>query len=155
MKCLRTLTGALLLGVSAAAMAAADTDTEFRANELLSSDEQYRQTWQAVVKDESRLPEWVMNLTGAALPMRALEDDGRKYLVGQICETEPQCSAERVYVAFSWDKQRAYALMVQVPAGLPDDKSPSRHVTKRWLGDPSDSVKVLLEEQLKADPNYY
>jgi uncharacterized membrane protein YtjA (UPF0391 family) len=59
---LKTLAAALLLGGSALAMAA--NDGQARANELLSSDPQYRETWQGVVKNEERLPEWVMNLSG-------------------------------------------------------------------------------------------
>ena len=63
MKGLKTLAAALLLGGSAMAMAA--NDGQARVNELLSSDPQYRETWEGVVKKEERLPEWVMNLSGA------------------------------------------------------------------------------------------
>ena len=82
---IKTLLAALMLGGSAAALAA-DTDGQFRLNELLSSDPVYQQSWQELVEDESRLPEWVMNLSGLATPMLGLEDDGDKYLVGQLCE---------------------------------------------------------------------
>jgi hypothetical protein len=60
---LKTLAAALLLGGSAMVMAA--NDGQARVNELLSSDPQYRETWEGVVKKEERLPEWVMNLSGA------------------------------------------------------------------------------------------
>jgi len=153
MKSLKTLAAALMFGGSVAALAA-DTNAEFRLNELLASDPQFQETWHDLVEDESRLPEWVMNLSGVAPPMRALEDDGDKFLVGQLCETH-DCFNQRLYVAFTWDKDDAYALYVRLPAGLPADKSPSEHATLRWLGDPDEEVRALLEEQLKSDPNWY
>ncbi|TIH10658.1 inhibitor of vertebrate lysozyme family protein [Pseudomonas leptonychotis] len=150
---IKTLLAALMLGGSAAALAA-DTDGQFRLNELLSSDPVYQQSWQELVEDESRLPEWVMNLSGLATPMLGLEDDGDKYLVGQLCE-EQNCFNQRLYVAFSWDKEDAYALYVQLPDGLPTDKAPSQHASLRWLGDPDEATQKLLLEQLKSDPNWY
>lgn len=153
MTLLKTLAAALLLGGSAAALAA-DTNAEFRLNELLSSDPEYQQSWQALVEDESRLPEWVMNLNGVAPPMRAIEDDGDNYLMGQLCEAH-NCFNQRLYVAFDWGKDDAYALYVQLPDGLPADKSPSAHADVRWLGEPDAAIKKILEEQLKSDPNWY
>ncbi|TBU86489.1 inhibitor of vertebrate lysozyme family protein [Phytopseudomonas dryadis] len=150
---LKTLAAALMLGSSVAALAA-NTDGEFRLNELLGSHPDYREAWSELVQDEERLPEWVMNLSGVAMPMQALEEDGDKYLVGQLCETS-NCFNQRLYVAFTWDKDDAYALWVQVPAGLPEDKSPSKHADLRWLGDPDEGVKQLLQEQLQKDPNWY
>ena len=55
---------ALLLGGSAAAMAA--NDGQFRVDQLLGSDPEYRETWQDTIEGEERLPEWVLNLTGSA-----------------------------------------------------------------------------------------
>ena len=52
---LKAMAAVLLLGGSGLAMAANDGQT--RANELLSADPQYRETWQGVVKKEERLPE--------------------------------------------------------------------------------------------------
>jgi hypothetical protein len=150
---IKTLLAALLLGGSAAALAA-DTDGQFRLNELLASDPAYQESWQELVEDESRLPDWVMNLSGIASPMQGLDDDGDKYLVGQLCE-ENNCFNQRLYVAFSWDKDDAYALYVQLPDGLPTDKAPSQHATLRWLGEPDDATQQLLLEQLKSDPNWY
>lgn len=150
---IKTLLAALLLGGSAAALAA-DTDGQFRLNELLASDPAYQETWQELVEDESRLPEWVMNLNGIASPMQGLEDDGDKFLVGQLCE-QSNCFNQRLYVAFSWDKADAYALYVQLPDGLPTDKAPSQHATLRWLGEPDEATQQLLQEQLKNDPNWY
>ncbi|OEC33110.1 Inhibitor of vertebrate lysozyme (Ivy) [Pseudomonas cuatrocienegasensis] len=141
------------LMLAAAVPAVADTDAQFRLNELLSSDAEYRETWQSLVEHESRLPEWVLNLSGVATPMNAVEDDGDRYLVGQLCETE-RCD-KRLYVAFSWDKDSAYALYVQVPAGLPADKSPSQHADKRWFGEPDETQQAILEEALKRDPTWY
>lgn len=150
----RALAGALMVGACTAAMAA--NDGQVRTSQLLGSDPEYRETWQDVVKKEERLPDWVINLSGASTEqMTALEEDGDKYLVGPLCETEQSCTSARLIVAFSWDKEEAYALLVQVPAALPADKSPSRHTDKRWLGDPDDGMKKMLEEQLKKDPNYY
>lgn len=150
----RALAGALMVGACTAAMAA--NDGQVRTSQLLGSDPEYRDTWQKVVKKEERLPDWVINLSGASTEqMTALEEDGDKYLVGPLCETEQTCKNGRLIVAFSWDKDEAYALLVQVPAGLPADKSPSRHVDKKWLGEPDDGMKQMLEEQLKKDPNYY
>lgn len=154
MRILRDLCAAAAFGFASTLVLAADTDAQHRLNELLGTDAQYRETWQALVKDESRLPEWVMNLSGTAPPMKAVDQDGDKYLVGELCEPHA-CASQRLLVAFSWDKDDAYALLVQVPEGLPQDKSPSRHASKRWLGEPDDEVKAILEDQLKSDPNWY
>lgn len=149
----KTLAAALLLGGSAMAMAANDGQT--RANELLNSDPQYRETWTKVVKKEERLPEWVMNLTGDAEQMNAVQEDGDKYLVGPLCEAQKTCLNKRLIVAFSFDKKDAYAMLVEVPAGLPADKSPTRHADYRFLGKPNQGMQGLLMEQLKKDPNWY
>ena len=149
----KALAAALLLGGSGLALAA--NDGQSRANELLSADPQYRETWQDVVKKEERLPEWVMNLSGTAEQMNAVEEDGDKYLVGPLCEAQDKCTYKRLIVAFSWDKDDAYGMLVEVPEGLPKDKSPTRHAQYRWLGKPDDGMKTMLQEQLKRDPNWY
>jgi len=149
----KTLAAALLLGGSAMTMAANDGQT--RASELLNSNPQYRETWTEVVKKEERLPEWVMNLSGASEQMNAVEEDGDKYLVGPLCETQTTCLNKRLIVAFSFDKKDAYAMLVEVPAGLPADKSPTRHADYRFLGKPDQGMQDLLMEQLKKDPNWY
>ena len=151
---LKTLAAALLLGGGAMAMAA-NNDGQARANELLNSDPQYRDTWTKVVKKEERLPEWVMNLSGASEQMNAVEEDGGKYLVGPLCETQQTCLNKRLIVAFSFNKKDAYAMLVEVPAGLPADKSPTRHADYRFLGKPNQGMQDLLMEQLKKDPNWY
>lgn len=149
----KPLAAALLLGGSATAMAANDGQT--RANELLNTDPQYRKTWQEVVEKEERLPEWVMNLSGDAEQMNAVTEDGEQYLVGPLCETRDTCRSQRLIVAFSFDKKDAYAMLVEVPAGLPADKSPTRHAEYRFLGKPDPGMQGLLKEQLKKDPNWY
>ncbi|WP_236180005.1 MULTISPECIES: inhibitor of vertebrate lysozyme family protein [Pseudomonas] len=154
MKGLKTLAAALLLGGSAMAMAA--NDGQARVNELLSSDPQYRETWEGVVKKEERLPEWVMNLSGTPdQQMNAVTEDGDKYLVGPLCESADKCLNHRLIVAFSFDKKDAYAMLVDVPEGLPADKSPTRHATYRFLGKPDQGMQDLLMETLKKDPNWY
>ena len=151
---LKTLAAALLMGGSAMAMAA--NDGQARVNELLSSDPQYRETWQGVVKHEERLPEWVMNLSGTPdQQMNAVTEDGDKYLVGPLCESADKCLNHRLIVAFSFDKKDAYAMLVDVPEGLPADKSPTRHATYRFLGKPDQGMQNLLMETLKKDPNWY
>lgn len=150
---LKTLAAALLLGGSAMVMAANDGQT--RVDELLSSDPQFREAWQGVVKKEERLPEWVMNLSGDAEQMNAVEEDGDKYLVGPLCESKATCLNNRLIVAVSFDKNHAYAMLVEVPAGLPADKSPTRHANYRFLGKPDQGMQDLLMEQLKKDPNWY
>jgi len=148
------LAAALLMGSSAAAMAA--NDGQLRANQLLGSDPEYRETWQDAIKGEERLPDWVVNLTGSAeQQMSAVTEDGDKYLVGPLCEAEDKCTYKRLIVAFSWDKDDAYGMLVEVPEGLPSDKSPTRHAQYRWLGNPDDGMKAMLQEQLKRDPNWY
>ncbi|KAB0497984.1 inhibitor of vertebrate lysozyme family protein [Pseudomonas vancouverensis] len=149
----KTLAAALLLGGSAMALAA--NDGQMRANELLNTDPHYRETWQGVVKKEQRLPEWVMNLSGDAEQMNAVEEDGDKYLVGPLCESQATCAKQRLIVAVSFDKKDAYAMLVDVPAGLPADKSPTRHASYRFLGKPDQGMQDLLMEQLKKDPNWY
>jgi len=154
MSALKTLAAALLLGGSAMAMAANDGQT--RVNELLSSDPQYRETWEGVVKKEERLPEWVMNLSGTPdQQMNAVTEDGDKYLVGPLCESADKCLNHRLIVAFSFDKEDAYAMLVDVPEGLPADKSPTRHATYRFLGKPDQGMQDLLMETLKKDPKWY
>ncbi|WP_285373485.1 inhibitor of vertebrate lysozyme family protein [Pseudomonas sp. lyk4-TYG-107] len=151
---LKTLAAALLMGGSAMAMAA--NDGQARVNELLSSDPQYRKTWQGVVKHEERLPEWVMNLSGTPdQQMNAVTEDGDKYLVGPLCESADKCLNHRLIVAFSFDKKDAYAMLVDVPEGLPADKSPTRHATYRFLGKPDEGMQNLLMETLKKDPKWY
>lgn len=150
---LKAIAVALLLGGSSLAMAANDGQT--RASDLLSADKQYRETWQAVVKKEERLPDWVINLSGAAEQMNAVEEDGDKYLVGPLCETADTCLNERLIVAFSFDKDDAFAMLVKVPKGLPADKSPTRHADYRFIGKPNPGMQKLLMEQLQKDPNWY
>ena len=150
---LKTLAAALLLGGSAMVMAANDGQT--RANELLSADPQYRETWQDVVEKEERLPDWVMNLSGDAEQMTAVEEDGDQFLVGPLCESQAKCLNNRLIVAVSFDKKHAYAMLVEVPAGLPADKSPTHHATYRFLGKPDQGMQEMLMEQLKKDPNGY
>lgn len=150
----KALVTALLLGGGTAAMAA--NDGQVRANQLLGSDPEYRETWQKTLKGEERLPEWVINLSGSsAQQMSAVTEDGDKYLVGPLCEADNNCTYKRLIVAFSWDKDDAYGMLVEVPEGLPSDKSPTRHAQYRWLGKPDDGMKALLQEQLKRDPNWY
>ncbi|MFJ2550072.1 inhibitor of vertebrate lysozyme family protein [Pseudomonas sp. NPDC087612] len=150
----RALVAVLIMGGSAAAMAA--NDGQVRANQILGSDPEYRETWQDVVKNEERLPDWVLNLSGTSeQQMSAVEEDGDKYLVGPLCESEQKCLNKRLIVAFSWDKDEAYGMLVEVPEGLPSDKSPTRHADYRWLGKPDEGMQALLKEQLKRDPNWY
>ncbi|WP_082481814.1 MULTISPECIES: inhibitor of vertebrate lysozyme family protein [Pseudomonas] len=142
------------MGGSAAALAANDGQT--RANELLQSSPEYRQAWTKVVQKEERLPEWVMNLSGTSEQMTATTEDGDRYLVGPLCETADTCRSKRLIVAASMDdKDDIYAMLVEVPAGLPSDKSPTRHADYRFLGKPDEGVQKLLKEQLKKDPNWY
>lgn len=149
---LKALAAALLVGSSAMALAA--NDGQSHANQLLS-DPDYREAWQQVVKKEERLPEWVMNLSGAAEQMNAVTENGDKYLVGPLCETADTCTTGRLIVAVSFDKKHAYAMLVEVPAGLPADKSPTLHADYRFLGQPDEGVQAMLKEQLKKDPNWY
>lgn len=148
----KAMAAALLMGSSTMVMAANDGQT--RANELLN-DPAYRDAWQKVVKKEERLPEWVMNLSGSAEQMNAVTEDGDAYLVGPLCETAKTCLNKRLIVAVSLDKKDAYAMLVEVPAGLPADKSPTRHADYRFLGQPDVGMQALLKEQLKKDPNWY
>ncbi len=146
--------GVLMMSATAAALAA--NDGHQRVDQLLGSDAEYRESWQDAVKGEERLPDWVLNLTGSSpQQMSAVTEDGNKYLVGPLCEAAEKCTYKRLIVAFSWDKDDAYGMLVEVPEGLPSDKSPTRHAQYRWLGEPDDGMKALLQEQLKQDPNWY
>lgn len=148
-----SLAAALLMGGSAMAMAA--NDGQARVSELLSSAPEYRETWTEVVRKEERLSDWVINLSGSSEQMTAVTEDGNQYLVGPLCETADTCKSKRLIVAFSLDKEDAYAMLVEVPAGLPSDKSPTRHATYRFLGEPDEGMQKLLHEQLRKDPNWY
>ncbi|QCI10066.1 hypothetical protein E6B08_00840 [Pseudomonas putida] len=151
---LRAALAAALLGGSAVVMAA--NDGQLRADQVLGSDPEYREAWQDAIKEEERLPDWVINLTGSAQQqMSAVTEDGDQYLVGPLCETADNCTYKRLIVAFSWDKEDAYGMLVEVPEGLPSDKSPTRHAQYRWLGEPDDGMKKMLQEQLKRDPKWY
>lgn len=152
-KTFHSLAAALLMGGSALATAA--NDGQARVNELLSSAPEYRETWTEVVRKEERLPDWVINLSGSSEQMTAVTEDGDQYLVGPLCETADTCKSKRLIVAFSLDKEDAYAMLVEVPAGLPSDKSPTRHATYRFLGEPDEGMQTLLQEQLRKDPNWY
>jgi len=148
------LAAALLMGGSAAAMAA--NDGQVRVDQLLGSDPEYRETWQDTIKGEERLPDWVVNLTGSAQEqMSAVTEAGDQYLVGPLCETAQNCTYKRLIVAFSWDKDQAYGMLVEVPEGLPSDKSPTRHAQYRFIGEPDDGMQAMLREQLKRDPKWY
>lgn len=151
----RALAAAAIMAASSSVAMAAN-DGQVRVNQVLGSDPEYREAWQEAVKQEERLPEWVLNLTGdSPLQMSAVEEDGDKYLVGPLCETGKDCRNQRLIVAFSWDKDDAYGMLVEVPEGLPADKSPTRHAQTRWIGDPDKGMQALLQEQLKRDPNWY
>ncbi|RWU26998.1 hypothetical protein DM813_03965 [Pseudomonas alkylphenolica] len=148
------LAAALLVGGSSGAMAA--SDGQVRVNQLLASDPEYQSTWKKVVEKEERLPDWVLNLSGVSeQQMSGVEEDGDKFLVGPLCEVAQKCLNKRLIVAFSWDKEDAYAMLVEVPEGLPGEKSPTRHADYRWLGKPDPGMQTLLKEQLKRDPNWY
>ncbi|MEW6463927.1 inhibitor of vertebrate lysozyme family protein [Ectopseudomonas khazarica] len=153
MQSIHAIAAALLMGGGLAAQAA-DRDASFHPGELLTSNAEYREAWQDLVRDEQRLPEWLMNLSGLSTPMQAMEAESDRFLVGQVCEAH-NCFNQRVYVAFEWEDDDAYALYVQVPDGLPEDRAPSEHASLRWLGDPDEEVRELLEEQLRSDPNWY
>lgn len=152
--CTALAAAAAMLGGSAAALAA--NDGQLRVEQLLGSDPEYRETWQDTIKGEERLPDWVINLSGSGQEqMSAVTEDGDKYLVGPLCESPQNCTYKRLIVAFSWDKDDAYGMLVEVPEGLPSDKSPTRHAQYRWLGKPDDGMKAMLQEQLKRDPKWY
>jgi len=150
---LQTLVAAVLL--SGSAFVSASNDGQTRVGELLSSSPEYRQAWTHVVKQEERLPDWVISLSGSSEPMSAVTEHGDKYLVGPLCETADSCLNNRLIVAVSFDKKDAYAMWVQVPAGLPADKSPTRHADYRFLGKPDKDMQALLMEQLRKDPKWY
>ncbi|CAE6881145.1 MULTISPECIES: inhibitor of vertebrate lysozyme family protein [Pseudomonas] len=153
MNVLKTLTAALMISGSGAALAA-DTVTDVRLNDVLKSDPQYQEAWNDVLEEQERMPEWLINLDGVAPPMEAMLEDDDKYLVGELCQAS-NCFNQRIYVAFSWDKEEAYALYVQVPDALPKGKAPSNYATEKWLGEPDEGMQKLLHEQLKKDPNWY
>lgn len=147
---------AMALSLVGSSMAMAANDGQNRVSEILSSSDEYRDTWQSVIKTEERVPDWIVNLSGVSTEqMTAVAEDGDNYLVGPLCETADSCKSGRLLVAFSMDKEDAHALYVQVPAGLPADKSPTRHATYRFLGKPDDGMQQMLMEQLKKDPNWY
>lgn len=150
---IHAIAAALLLGGALAAQAA-DRDATFPPGELLSSDDGYRAAWQELVENEQRLPDWLLNLSGPSTPMQAVESANDRFLVGQLCEAH-NCFNQRLYLAFDWDKDNAYALYVQVPENLPEDRAPSEHASLRWLGEPDEEVRRLLEEQLRSDPDWF
>ncbi|NWC08912.1 hypothetical protein HX776_08790 [Pseudomonas agarici] len=140
---LKVLVAGLMVGGAGWALAA--NDGQARVNELLSASPEYRQAWRDVVGKEERLPEWVINLSGSAEQMNAVEEDGDKYLVGPLCETVDSCLNKRLIVAVSLDKEDAYGMLVDWSAGLPVDY--------RFLGQPDAGMQALLKEQLRKDPN--
>ncbi len=147
------LLAAALLTLACTAQAAS-SGAEMRVEEILRSDPQYQDTWQALLEEEERLPDWVINLDGQGQPMQTLESDGEQYLVGRLCDGY-DCFHQRLFVAFSWDKQQAYALWVQLPQALPADAPPTRHDRQRWLGEPDEDMRQLLLEQLAREPDWY
>lgn len=141
--------------LAVASPAFADNDGQERASNLIATDTEYREAWQDAVRKEERLPEWILNLSGASSPMTAVTEDGNKYLVGQVCDKANDCLHNRVIVAFSWDKSHAYVLWAKVPGALPEGVAPSTHADYRWLGNPSGGLQTMLREQLKNDPKWY
>jgi hypothetical protein len=126
----------------------AANDGQTQVNGLLGSDAEYLSTWQQVVQSEERLPDWVINLSGySAQHMTAVEEDGHRYLVGPLCESAESCARQRLVVAFSWDKDSAYAMLVEVPEKLPADTTP-RESRYHWLGKPDKGMQALLKEKL-------
>ncbi|WP_407314105.1 inhibitor of vertebrate lysozyme family protein [Pseudomonas sp. nanlin1] len=150
---LKALAAAVLISASALSMAA--NDGEVRSNEILNSAPEYREAWQDAIAKQERLPEWVMNLSGAGQPLQTVEEDGEQYLVGPLCETEEKCKTSRLIVAFSWDKDDAYGVLVDVPAALPEGKTPSSHATYKWLGKPDEGMQAMLKEQLSKTQGWY
>lgn len=145
---------AACLLILAGSVQAATSGAEMRVEQLLQSDPQYQDSWQELLEDEERLPDWVINLDGMGQPMQVLQSDGEQYLVGRLCEAY-DCFHQRLFVAFSWDKQQAYALLVQLPQGLPADRAPAEHDRQRWLGEPDEDMRQLLLEQLASEPDWY
>jgi hypothetical protein len=86
--------------------------------------------------------------------MNAVTEDGDKYLVGPLCESADKCLNHRLIVAFSFDKKDAYAMLVEVPEGLPADKSP-RDMPLPLPRQTGQGMQNLLMETLKKDPNWY
>lgn len=138
------------LALASSAVSAAES-VELRT---LLANEDFRRSWQRLMQAEERLPEWVINLDGQSFPVRALEADGKRYLFGKLCEPE-RCSGERLLVLVDWDKDRAHALYVRLPAALPSDRAPSGHATLRWLGEPDEQLQQLLQEQLALEPDWF
>ena len=64
------LAAALVLGGSAAAMAA--NDGQVRVDQLLGSDPEYRETWQDTIKGEERLPDARIDVV-AVLPAQHVD----------------------------------------------------------------------------------
>lgn len=120
----------------------------------LLANEEFRSAWEKLVREEERLPDWVLNLDGQAFPMIALEAAGRRYLFGKLCQID-DCGQERLLVLIDRDWDRAHALYVRLPEALPEDRAPSRHAYLRWLGDPNAAQRRLLEEQLSLEPDWY
>ena len=85
--------------------------------------------------------------------MHASRRPGDKYLVGGLCE-KSDCKGQRLLVAFDWDKSHAYGLYVRCPKGRRTSRR-AEHASFRWLGKPEPAVQKILDEQLKADPNWY
>lgn len=153
MRSIRGTAAALLLGGALAAQAA-DRDAIFHPTELLRDNAEYREAWRELIEDEQHLPDWLISLSGQSTPMQTLEAGDERYLVGQVCAPD-NCFNQRVYVAFEWEDDEAYALHVQLPENLPEGRAPSEHASLRWLGEPDEAVRQLLEEQLRKDPDWY
>lgn len=147
------LAAALLMGSSAAALAA--NDGQVRANQLLGSTRNTGKPGRTRSKARSACPiGWSTSLAARSSKCLLL----RKMATSTwsaLCEAQDKCTYKRLIVAFSWDKDDAYGMLVEVPEGLPKDKSPTRHAQYRWLGKPDDGMKTMLQEQLKRDPNWY
>ena len=153
MKSHQHLLAAALLTLACTAQATS-SGAEMRVENILRSDPQYQDTWQALLEDEERLPDWVINLDGQGEPMQTLQSDGEQYLVGRLC-ADADCFHQRLFVSFSWDKQQAYALWVQLPQALPADAGPAQHDRQRWLGETDEDMRQLLLEQLASEPDWY
>ncbi|WXL26130.1 inhibitor of vertebrate lysozyme family protein [Ectopseudomonas mendocina] len=153
MRAYESLLAALLLGSSAAALAAS-TDAEIHINELISREPAYQQSWAKLAGQDSGLPQWVVNLEGVSTPVQTFKTGAGTYRVASLCKPH-DCFNNRLYVAFAPDKKDVDALYVTVPDDLAEGEAPSNRAVHRWLGGPGFEVRKLLDEQLQSDPNWH
>ncbi|MEM7191706.1 MAG: Ivy family c-type lysozyme inhibitor [Pseudomonadota bacterium] len=99
----------------------------------------YSKAWQSMLPGDT-LPGWLAEysatLDGPPVPTIPVDVDGRPHMLGFTCKPNG-CEENQLYVLFTPDGAKAWALMVSENTGIV------------WLGDPDDKIQAAIKGALK------